>query len=319
MEDAPRAGGVMLRGTRRLTRFRPGVSRGGSRVTSWRVAIAAGRDPAPTCRVASHGWWPHLAPMFSFLVLVEPASACHRRSSPARGRQRGRALAVLLGHAHAAVIRARACAGTRDLALDVGIGVRERSGGAVPVDPRRPTGSRRGLDPQHRASRDGSPSAVAIGFCAVTPFVEEPSCAAGSPATPTSSDRPDDFRTSRSRASLRASRRRLLHAEPPALGVARRDRLDRADTAVVLPAPASAPAGARARGLESLDLLVRAARGREAPRCRRHGLEPVVLSVRPDSGRAAMPEADAARQVGELDEGAIGRLELLREARRLDP
>jgi len=145
-----------------------------------RVRDLVGTLPGQVPRRPDHGWWPYLAPIFSFLALVEAG----RRASPSLVPVFAVAKvlvpsAVLLYHARRSGYPELRGLGSnaKDLALDVLVGV---AGAAVWVAPylwiasARP-GPDAGFDPQQLgASREWlALSLRAIGYAVVTPFAEE--------------------------------------------------------------------------------------------------------------------------------------------------
>ena len=136
--------------------------------------------PGQMPRRPGHGWWPYLAPIFSFLALVEVG----RRASPALAP--AFAVAKVLVPSALLLYYARRSGypelrglrwSARDLALDVGIGA---LGAALWVAPylwiasARP-GPDTAFDPQQLgASREWLALSLRVsGFAVVTPFAEE--------------------------------------------------------------------------------------------------------------------------------------------------
>lgn len=145
-----------------------------------RRAGGAGTFPRLVPRRPGHGWWPYLAPIFSFLALVEAS----RRSSPELLPAFAVAkvlvpLAVLLYHARRSgypELRGLPWS-ARDSSLDVLVGL---VGAALWVAPYLWIASARpgpdvGFDPQQLgASREWlALSLRALGYAVVTPFAEE--------------------------------------------------------------------------------------------------------------------------------------------------
>jgi len=145
-----------------------------------RAADVIGTLPGQVPRRPGHGWWPYLAPIFSFLALVEVG----RRASPALAPVFAVAkvlvpFAVLLYHARRngyPELRGLETS-AKDLALDVLVGV---AGALLWIAPYLWIASARpepdaAFDPQQLgASREWlALSLRAFGFAVVTPFAEE--------------------------------------------------------------------------------------------------------------------------------------------------